>query len=378
MTVAADSQKAERERFYTKTLHILSGSSLQKAYSRRDTKLGQINTNIQAVYHDLIASFSFHDVQDGSVEIRGSTDQYTRSTVLRLVAEHMTRKTTESRVIQLEYWPPPGDENNKLTTLSGLSYIICCSVDTDFLFVIHDWDSNAWDEAVRAWWAKIPDMCPKGSGSSVTLLVSYKQDNDVPACLGQNDYSISLTPDFSKRKAEFIRNEINNQLKEQIGQKNKSFQEKGRGRIAIETATFADSFLECALYARYILRGPHLRTEISIVEMIWFSARKPAVFYQESVDRILGYRPAMRLWAVSVLSLTMSSFRPLTTWELATTGAMGIVGGYGAEDDPVVEAITVDIQRDINTHLFGLLYTDGEYALIVSPCDKGRISAWNR
>jgi ankyrin repeat protein len=399
---------------YFKALKVLSHSSHFIHDGGMAPNAYHYSGSLWAIYGPEIRRILLHEVRGGCVQVTAANGTG-KSAVIKLVSQHL--RTQSPLVVVDNFCVPLLDPDQPIPLYSVLvstlhqilsqkpslfspsvqifmsemirknswneemvahllSVLFTTSRNTDFLIVIHDYDSPLWPEATREWWSSLPNLLAGSpeeedavDSSSCTLLMS--SDRKGQATVSQmNCHQLDLSKDYESKKQRFVEEACTRMLAE-VGLTTLGLLQSVRGlefvkKEIISRATgFSGSFSATSGYLSHLLRccctlsTPEviLQSIVPLPQTTGEFCRYQLRLLSKSADNVLP-------WATSVLSWVSLAARPLRTGELAMAAALRPDQKSMGESDV---AVYLDIEVDIRANLAGILCVEDGFVRITNP-----------
>ena len=238
-----------------------------------------------------------------------------------------------------------------------------------FLIVIHNFED--WPSEVRSWWSETLAPLVMSCGSTLTFLTSshhlIDNLNSMPPL------ELDLMKEYGRRKKNIIRAKTANQLDHDHGWvvSGKGLNDNVKEKIMSAAGSFQGSFAAINSYVILLFQTFTLNNLAAIGSDIDQSPQTEERFYELAIDELQVKPPRVRLWASLVVSWILGSVRPLRIEELGAIVAVCL-------DDSSVTGfrpkVSMDIERDLRSHLGLLVEIENRYARMSSPLVKDFLS----
>ena len=348
------------------------------------------------IYHSLLSRVHLKGVRGGSIQITGP-EGHGKSALIKLVSQKLKQ---ESSVLIVENIPNPLRRGpislygicasfihqiisqrpalfQPVQTLmaeilvrnawseAGLKTLLSSmfqhSQGVDFLVVIYDYDT--WPSHIQAWWTEIKSLLPESCGSSCTFLTSsHKRLDDFAATKVRQ---LNLAKKFKRYRSALIRAKTSHLIAQGYGSPSlkEVLREDVKDSIISTAKSFQGSFAATTSYLTHMF-GTFILSSVDTIE------RQIAICPQTEndlyIDEIaeLGSKPtSVFFWATAVLSWMLLVARPLRIEELAAASA--IISTQLSISD-IQKKVSMDMERDLRTHLGGLVVIENRYARVIS------------
>ncbi|WQF82582.1 Putative B30.2/SPRY domain, P-loop containing nucleoside triphosphate hydrolase [Colletotrichum destructivum] len=248
-----------------------------------------------------------------------------------------------------------------LETLLSSMFLHCQAMD--FLIVVYDLD--AWEAPVQDFWLRMRErLAASPSASTCTFLI--KSRNPDESLNSTKRYEFNLGEENQRCRTILIRDKTRQLLDFDYGSTfiSERLAERVESKVTQSASAFDGSFSAVTAYLEYVLQKSGISSIQSIEESIDKGPVDQRQLYGKLLERLNSRAPSIVFWAKSTLSWILLAARPLHIEELAVAVAINLSHSNMSD---IQRTVSMDMERDIRTHLGGLVAIQARYARIASP-----------
>ena len=241
-----------------------------------------------------------------------------------------------------------------------------------FLIIIYDFEN--WPSEIRSWWCGTLSLFLKSCGLSFAFVTSSRLPISGFPFLRR--YEIDLKIEYEQYKNGFIKSKTNSVLQHAYGSVTfeRGLSNDVREKIMSRAKSFQGSFTAIDRYLAQLSRAFALTTSNAIVRAIESSPQTEDQLYELEIEALQTKPPDIFFLASSAISWTLWSVRPLRIEELGAAVAINLDISSMAEFRSMV---SMDIERDLRSHLGPFLAIENRYARITSALARKKLSSDN-
>lgn len=253
-----------------------------------------------------------------------------------------------------------------------LAAILNHSRAVHFLIVIYDFEG--WPHEIRSWWSRLGSLGKTFCGSTLTFLASSRRLIHYLTPLPRHE--LNLEKEYDRYKKDIIRVKTNNLLDQVYGSVTlgKGLSYSVRKKIISAAERFQGSFTAINTYLVLLFQSFTLHTLDTIVSKIEASPQTEERLYELEIMALRTKPPRTLSWASSAVSWILWSMRPLQIEELRAIVAVNLSDSSVAKFRP---RISIDMERDLRSHLGFVVAVENRYARIVSGVAREVLSRDN-
>lgn len=227
-------------------------------------------------------------------------------------------------------------------------------------------------DAIRPLWNEIQGFFQQHYDSSCTFVISNEGFIYGLGLVDEHQHALDLRRRYSQDSKGLIRAKTDNLLNFHFGPVllSEGLKESVRNKIVASAESLQGSVSAVSLYLEYLFKTLSLSSVKAIEQTISGAPATEKLLYQKHVILLRSKDSVVLNWVKTALSWILAAARPLRVEELSVAAA---VSSNGLQYSEVRKTMSMDVERDLRTHLEGLVTVENRHVFVVSPLARSVI-----